>query len=72
MQALLLANNAAYLAADLEAKGVVSTIGKVAAWLVIILILIGLVIGLLIGYFIGKAVGRRAAREPEVPFSGDR
>ncbi len=60
MNTLLLANRAVLVAADLEAKGVVSTIGKIAAWLVVILILIGLVAGVIIGYFIGRAVGRRS------------
>ncbi|WP_040586741.1 hypothetical protein [Sciscionella marina] len=60
MNTLLLANRAVLVAADLEAKGVVGTIGKIAAWLVVILILIGLVAGVIIGYFIGRAVGRRS------------
>ncbi|WP_033292607.1 hypothetical protein [Amycolatopsis jejuensis] len=47
------------LAADLEAKGFLGTVGKIAAATIIFFIVIGLVAGLVIGYFAGRAVGRR-------------
>ncbi|WP_410567560.1 hypothetical protein [Amycolatopsis sp. cmx-4-61] len=46
-------------AQELEAKGFLGTVGKIAAATVVFFIAIGLVIGLLLGYFIGRSVGRR-------------
>ncbi|MEA5363334.1 hypothetical protein VA596_27635 [Amycolatopsis sp., V23-08] len=43
---------------DLEAKGFLGTVGKIAAATVIFFIAIGLIVGLLLGFFIGRAVGR--------------
>ncbi|MBB4684499.1 hypothetical protein [Amycolatopsis jiangsuensis] len=53
------------LAADLEARGFLGTVGKIAAATVIFFIAIGLVVGLLIGFFVGRAVGRNKARVPD-------
>ncbi|MET9002096.1 hypothetical protein [Amycolatopsis sp. NPDC004169] len=47
------------MAQELEAKGFLGTVGKIAAATVVFFIAIGLVIGLLLGYFIGRSVGRR-------------
>ncbi|VVJ18702.1 Uncharacterised protein [Amycolatopsis camponoti] len=44
---------------ELEAKGFLGTVGKIAAATVIFFIAIGLVVGLLLGFFIGRSVGRR-------------
>jgi len=52
-----LAQSAA-LAADLEAKGFLGTVGKIAAATIIFFVAIGLILGLVIGYFIGRSVGR--------------
>jgi CDP-diglyceride synthetase len=52
-------NQAVYLAQDLEAKGFLGTVGKIAAATIIFFIALGLIVGLIIGYFVGKAVGRR-------------
>ncbi|WP_158882337.1 hypothetical protein [Amycolatopsis anabasis] len=49
------------VAQELEAKGFLGTVGKIAAATIIFFIAIGLVVGLLLGYFIGRAVGRRQA-----------
>ena len=46
-------------AQELEAKGFLGTVGKIAAATVIFFIAIGLVAGLVLGYFIGRSVGRR-------------
>ncbi|MFD9891685.1 hypothetical protein ACFWY9_20290 [Amycolatopsis sp. NPDC059027] len=46
------------VAQDIEAKGFLGTVGKIAAATVIFFIAIGLIVGLLIGFFIGRAVGR--------------
>jgi membrane protein DedA with SNARE-associated domain len=47
------------VAQDLEAKGFLGTVGKIAAATIIFFIAIGLIVGLFLGYLIGKAVGRR-------------
>ncbi|GAA3533061.1 hypothetical protein GCM10022222_15540 [Amycolatopsis ultiminotia] len=47
------------LAADLEAKGFLGTVGKIAAATVIFFIAVGLIVGLLLGFFIGRSVGRK-------------
>ncbi|RJQ81416.1 hypothetical protein [Amycolatopsis panacis] len=49
-------------AADLEAKGFLGTVGKIAAATIIFFIAIGLIVGLLIGFFVGRAVGRNRGR----------
>jgi membrane protein DedA with SNARE-associated domain len=46
-------------AQELEAKGFLGTVGKIAAATVLFFIAVGLVVGLLLGYFIGRSVGRR-------------
>ncbi|QWF83483.1 hypothetical protein HUW46_06924 [Amycolatopsis sp. CA-230715] len=55
-------NQAAILAQDLEAKGFLGTVGKIAAATIIFFIAIGLIVGLLLGFFIGRAVGRRQSQ----------
>lgn len=47
------------VAQDIEAKGFLGTVGKIAAATIIFFVVIGLVVGLILGYFIGRAVGRR-------------
>lgn len=51
-------HQAVYLAQDLEAKGFLGTVGKIAAATIIFFIVIGLIVGLIVGFLIGKAVGR--------------
>jgi membrane protein DedA with SNARE-associated domain len=52
-------NQAVYFAQDLEAKGFLGTVGKIAAATIIFFVVIGLIVGLILGYLIGKSVGRR-------------
>ncbi|WP_116204603.1 hypothetical protein [Amycolatopsis circi] len=47
------------IATDLEAKGFLGTVGKIAAATIIFFVAIGLIVGLILGYFIGRSVGRR-------------
>ncbi|HEY2056769.1 hypothetical protein [Amycolatopsis sp. NBC_01480] len=47
------------VAQDLEAKGFLGTVGKIAAATIIFFIAIGLILGLILGFFIGRAAGRR-------------
>jgi hypothetical protein len=47
------------VAQDIEAKGFLGTVGKIAAATIIFFIAIGLIVGLLIGFFVGRSVGRR-------------
>jgi len=46
-------------AVDLEARGFLGTVGKIAAATIIFFIAIGLIVGLLLGFFIGRSVGRK-------------
>ncbi|GAA4547247.1 hypothetical protein [Amycolatopsis samaneae] len=50
---------AAALAQDIEAKGFLGTVGKIAAATIIFFVAIGLILGLVLGYFVGRSVGRR-------------
>jgi ABC-type nitrate/sulfonate/bicarbonate transport system permease component len=54
---------AALVAQDIEAKGFLGTVGKIAAATIIFFVGVGFVVGLILGIFIGKAMGRRKAEQ---------
>jgi uncharacterized protein YacL len=47
-------------AQEIEAKGFLGTVGKIAAATIIFFIAVGLIVGLVLGFIVGRAVGRRS------------
>lgn len=46
-------------AGELEARGFLGTVGKIAAWTIVFFVAIGFIVGLILGIFIGRATRRR-------------